>query len=374
MIYSPKNEHLFARSEVCCTCGFEGADTLECGRYGSKNITISGAVVEGQCGRHCQGGPTDNIGIIEFDTKTDTVVARHEFVGSAPVYEPFISDDGEYIVLCGLDGGQTVQMLKAGENGAKSVRTTTQKRKLYIGGFFSELLSCLLTYLFVSSFNPPPPPIQQVVRTLSLNFNTSNVEESNVYRDFAYIQTDEMNLFVLSSSSDYRVAIVDMDNDFDVSYINLKDIPYEERAYSRQVEWVEGTNYVWIGGQRQNEAYVIDLSTKKLIRTFTEVDPRKLLSVAPHQFMGMADEYNMYFQENGAVQGSKSAMSFGSSGGSNNALSVAALAISIVAIAAVVASFFAAKKSTPAPVVKKTPGMAASIKGDASLAVPPSVA
>jgi hypothetical protein len=114
MIYSPKNEHLFARSEVCCTCGFEGADTLECGRYGSKNITISGAVVEGQCGRHCQGGPTDNIGIIEFDTKTDTVVARHEFVGSAPVYEPFISDDGEYIVLCGLDGGQTVQMLKAG--------------------------------------------------------------------------------------------------------------------------------------------------------------------------------------------------------------------------------------------------------------------
>jgi hypothetical protein len=158
MIYSPKNEHLFARSEVCCTCGFEGADTLECGRYGSKNITISGAVVEGQCGRHCQGGPTDNIGIIEFDTKTDTVVARHEFVGSAPVYEPFISDDGEYIVLCGLDGGQTVQMLKAGENGAKSVRTTTQKRKLYIGGFFSELLSCLLTYFFVSSFNPPPPP------------------------------------------------------------------------------------------------------------------------------------------------------------------------------------------------------------------------
>jgi hypothetical protein len=124
MIYSPKNGHLFARSEVCCTCGYEGADTLECGRYGSKNITISGELVEGQCGRHCQGGPVDNIGIIEFDTKTDTVVGRHQFVGTAPVYAPFISDDGKYIILCGLDGGQTVQMLKAGENGEKSVCAT----------------------------------------------------------------------------------------------------------------------------------------------------------------------------------------------------------------------------------------------------------
>jgi pectate lyase len=188
-----------------------------------------------------------------------------------------------------------------------------------------------------------------------------------------------MNLFVLSSSSDYQVAIVDLDNDFDVSYINLKDIPYDGRAYSRQVEWVEDSNYVWIGGRQDDEAYVIDLSTKKMIKTFTDVDPRKLLSVAPHHFMGMADEYNNYFQENGALKGSSSAMRYGSDGGSNNTLSIAALAISIVAIAAVIASFFAAKKSSPASggSAKQESAMSASVTGskaDASLAVPPSVA
>ena len=45
-----------------------------------------------------------------------------------------------------------------------------------------------------------------------------------------------MNLFVVSSSSDYKVAIVDMDNDYEVSYVYLKDVPYDGRRYSRQVE------------------------------------------------------------------------------------------------------------------------------------------
>jgi hypothetical protein len=41
MAYSPVNQHLYLRTQVCCTCGFQGADSLECGRYGSSNITIS---------------------------------------------------------------------------------------------------------------------------------------------------------------------------------------------------------------------------------------------------------------------------------------------------------------------------------------------
>ena len=40
MAYNPKNRHLYVRSQVCCTCGFEGADTLECGRYGTANVTL----------------------------------------------------------------------------------------------------------------------------------------------------------------------------------------------------------------------------------------------------------------------------------------------------------------------------------------------
>merc|ERR1712161_24228 len=214
----------------------------------------------------------------------------------------------------------------------------------------------------------------EVSRTLSLSFNTTNVEEDSVYRDFAYIKTDEMNLFVVSSSSDYKVAIVDMDSaveggDYVVDYIQLKDIPYEGRSYSRQVEWVEGTNYVWIGGQQDDEAYVIDLSTKELIKTFTEVDPRKLLSVTPYGFLGMADEYRTHMQDS---MGSSSSDSFSGS----DKLSIAALAMSIVAIAAVLASFFAKSHQASSP--SKNDGALAvtstkKMDDDPSLAVPPSV-
>ena len=127
MTYSPKNGHIYVRADVCCTCGFAGADYSECGRYGSENITVNGVMKEGMCGRHCTGGPTDTIGIYEFDTNTDTVVGSHAFIGRAPVDAPFASRDGEHIVIFGMNGGETVQILKAGEPGVASVSTACAK-------------------------------------------------------------------------------------------------------------------------------------------------------------------------------------------------------------------------------------------------------
>jgi len=323
MAFSPVNGHIYVRTEVCCTCGFIGADTLECGSYGAMNITLGDLQTEGQCGKHCRGGPTDTIGVIEFDTMSDTIVGTHSFVGSAPVYAPFSSPDGEYIIFFGLDGGRKVDLLKAGENGAKS----------------------------------------EIAHTLELDFNTTNVEEYGVFNDFAYIKTNEMNCFIVSSSSDYKVAIVDM-NTLDVSYIMLKDIPYEGRRSSRQVEWAEGTKYVWIGGRSDDEAYVIDLETQEVVRTFTDVDPRKLLSVSPIHFMAMANEYGAYYLDSGIFESDSEpgvpVTSFMESksvdSDSNDTLSIVALALSCVAIAAVVASIFANKseKSNNAETVVAT--------------------
>jgi hypothetical protein len=39
--YSGKNQHIFLRASVCCSCGFVGADNEDCGRYGSSNVTIT---------------------------------------------------------------------------------------------------------------------------------------------------------------------------------------------------------------------------------------------------------------------------------------------------------------------------------------------
>jgi hypothetical protein len=191
MTYSPKNGHFFIRAEVCCTCGFAGADALECGRYGSGNITLTidneEIQTEGQCGRHCRGGPTDTIGVYEFDAESQVVVGTHNFVGTAPVYQPFVSPDGARIIMFGMNGGKTVEILKAGTPGFKS----------------------------------------NIETVLTLDFNTTNVDDYNVFDDFAYIQHEGLDLFVVSSSSDYKVAIVDMIlPNKDVSYIMLKEIPY----------------------------------------------------------------------------------------------------------------------------------------------------
>merc|ERR1712157_323370 len=81
----------------------------------------------------------------------------------------------------------------------------------------------------------------------------------------------------------------------------------------------------------------------------TEVDARKLLSVSPYHFMGMANDYAAYFQEKGTFASDSTISSFMQSQtletDDNDTLSIVALALSCIAIAAVVASLFANKGS-----------------------------
>ena len=56
---------------------------------------------------------------------------------------------------------------------------------------------------------------------------------------------------------------------------------------------------VTIGGRQQDEAYVINVATKQLIRTFTEVDARKLLSVTHHAFFDQVSDFGSYLGQTG---------------------------------------------------------------------------
>lgn len=40
LAYSRVNQHMYLRTLVCCTCGFEGADKADCGRYGASKVDI----------------------------------------------------------------------------------------------------------------------------------------------------------------------------------------------------------------------------------------------------------------------------------------------------------------------------------------------
>jgi hypothetical protein len=99
------------------------------------------------------------------------------------VYQSFVSPVGARIMF-DMNGDKTAEILKAGTSGFKS----------------------------------------NIEVVLTIDFNTTNVDNYNVFDDFAYIQHDDLDLFVVSSSSDYKVAIVDMSSpNKEVSYVMLKD-------------------------------------------------------------------------------------------------------------------------------------------------------
>jgi len=247
--YSPVNKHIFIRSTVCCTCGFEGADKgPDCGRYGGDNVTVTTGpwanpdkLQSGQCGHRCDGvKAVDNVGVYEYDTTNDTIVASHTLDdGSAG--DPYSSPDGKYVLMFGHNGGTSIRVLKAGEPGMKST----------------------------------------VYADLVLGFNTSGVMDDNVYDDFAFVKRGEMDIAVFGSSTENKLAIVDFSADPPTtSKITLTDKVKEDGFWERrQVEWAVDTDYVWVEGSEYNEVYVVDIVKKIVVKTITGVDPRKMVSV-----------------------------------------------------------------------------------------------
>merc|ERR1740124_531230 len=229
-------------------------DGEDCGRYGSDNVTITtgpfaGGVAQGQCGR-CDGiVGVDTLGVLEFDTSTDTFVGQHVMPDGAGG-DPFGSPDGRHIVLVGRNGGEVIRILSAGKPGEEST----------------------------------------VAFDLALGFSTLDEETSAVYSDFAFIQTSasdgmgdgiDRDMIIIASGTENKVAIVDVSTGSpQITIVTMRDdTELTARRNRRQVEWVVGTQYVWIDGTNQEEIYVLDIASKQVIRTVKGVPTTKMLSV-----------------------------------------------------------------------------------------------
>jgi len=264
--YSSVNRHIYVRASVCCTCGFENSDLGEdCGRYGSSNVTITtgpsaGQIMNGQCGR-CDGlVNVDTLGVYEFDTNTDQVIANH-VMPDGTGGDPFGSPDGRHIVLVGRNGGEVVRILAAGEPGEKST----------------------------------------IAFDLALGFSTEDEETSAVYNDFAFIQTSasdsimgdgvERDIIVIASGTENKVAIIDIssaDNDVTIVELRTADVMTAKKN-RRQVEWCKGTPYVWVDGGGEDEMYILNVDTKKMVTTVKGINSKKMLSVENYAAKRTAD-------------------------------------------------------------------------------------
>lgn len=251
IVYSKVNGHIYARSTVCCTCGFEGADMgPDCGRYGGRNVTVTTGpwanpdeIQSGQCGYRCDGNEnTDIIGVYEIDTKTNKIVAQHlmqEGVGG----DPYPSPDGQHVVMLARNGGTSIRILLAGAPGEPST----------------------------------------VFGDLELGFNSTDYEDDQVFNDYAFIEQNGMKMIVFASGTENKLAIVDVTNgNPEVSYVTFSDGDLSSYRARRQVEWAVGTNYVWVDGAGEDEVYVIDVVSKEVVNTISNVETTRLLSVDNH--------------------------------------------------------------------------------------------
>lgn len=248
--YSPLNGHIFVRALMCCTCGSTTADIESCGRnnapgYPVSPITGKGAGLQnvtGLCGRSCSGKEgVDTVGVFEFDTKAGKVVATHvlaEGIGG----EPYPSPDGKYVVLIGKNGGNTVRIIEAGLPGAPST----------------------------------------TLIDIELEFNRDGYENLSVFRDFAFVESDDKTFLVMPSGTSHKVAIVDFSNDFEIKHVTFSPKEFVNTAPHgryRGVEWAVGTDYVWTNDSSEDEHYVIDVVKAELAKTITGIQRSEMVSV-----------------------------------------------------------------------------------------------
>jgi len=240
--FSAKNDHIYAITHVCCTCGFEGADYPDdCGRYGTDGVNITTGPFAGTynttglCGSRCMGTPADTVGIIEFDTTANKVVGNH-FSKAGGSAVPASTPNGEYVVLMDReDEDNFLRVLKPGMNGEAS--TTAFDLDMGLTGRIADFAFINDKILVVAS------------------------EETN---DAIFINLETMVKFSVRFSENEEST---------------------GNRRGRQIEWAEGTPYVWVSGRdaEPEEVYVLemtdDMSNAVLHHTISGIDPRKMLFV-----------------------------------------------------------------------------------------------
>lgn len=258
MGYSHVNKHIYLRSYVCCSCGFEGADLPACGRGGGRPVNVTtgpnpGINLEGTCGHGCEGSPADSIGVYEYDTNDDHIVGNWQIRDGFGA-DPYVSPYGDFVALFGNNGGSTVRLLKPSMTGGLS--------KLWAD--------------------------------VEVGFNTEGPSIDKAVSDSVFIQDSKHNVAIFTSTLSNSIVIVDLSGDTPIT----RDLLLSEgdeitsnhgRGARRNVVWAVGTDYVWVDAEVTEEFHIIklspdgDVNKATLERTINGVPARRLVYVENYQ-------------------------------------------------------------------------------------------
>lgn len=238
MAISWRNRHLYFKCHVCCSCGVDGDTGEECSESASTVTLNDGTEALGHCGISCDGSAADVVGLIEFDTVSETVVDTHYWsdFGSG---DPVVSPDGKYVVVQSRFK-DAVKLLAASENGVASSDARAEDVD--------------------TDFTP------------------------NAHRDTLFVQENGFELAVFASVEENYLVVADLDTN-EQSRVTLTSAAETTastgRLASRSIAWAGESSSLMVSGSGADEVYVVDLGTgnpqdASLIRTISDV---------PHSFL-----------------------------------------------------------------------------------------
>ena len=183
-------------------------------------------MASGHCGTACEGSVADTLGVLEYDTASESVVASH-LDAQGRGANPYTSPRGDYTILLS-NNGSSANILRANANGSPST----------------------------------------LVGTVALGFGHGG--NLAAVSDVAFIEDATHNIVIFSATTDNFIVLLDI-----AAFLNggtttrriylQQDLATSSSGHGKGAErhavWAAGTNYVWINSNELQEIHVIELAS-----------------------------------------------------------------------------------------------------------------
>jgi len=187
---------------------------------------------------------------------------------------------------------------------------------------------------------------QTVFADLELDFDRTGYETKSVFRDFAFINRNGVTKIIIASGTEHKVAFIDISQNgaIETSYMTFSDDEFVNTAPHgryRQVEWVIGTDFVWINDSSLEETFVINMMTEELVTVISGLGSSRMLAVQNYDRARQYNEQKQLIDESmkqflGSDGSGASAIYSGSSEDENGTDAVLVIALVLGAVSLVV--------------------------------------